>query len=112
MSRFTIRDETVQSAFHILDEATEHASQARMWRERAEDERKEAKARAFLAATGSVGEREAQAILSDGYREASERFYEAVKADEFWRQNTSKANAIIEAWRTVQSNQRAMAKVG
>jgi hypothetical protein len=80
-------------------------------RERREDERKAAKARAFLKASGSVAEREANAILTEEYRLASEAFYEAVEADEEYRNQRGKCEAIIEAWRTCQSNYRAMARV-
>ena len=80
-------------------------------RERREDESKAAKARAFLRATGSVAERESHAILSEEYLQARERYYAAVEADEEYRNQRSKCEAIIEAWRTVQSNYRAMGKV-
>ncbi|WP_129415938.1 hypothetical protein [Mesorhizobium sp. Pch-S] len=80
-------------------------------RERREDERKATKARAFLKATGSVAERDANSILDEEYRQACERFYAAVEADEEFRNQRSKCEAIIEAWRTCQSNFRAMGKV-
>ena len=111
MGRFTITDETVHAAFNMLEENAEPAAHARAMRERREDERKAAKSRAFLAATGTVGERDAQALLSDGYIEASEAYYQAIEADEHYRNQRSKCEAIIEGWRTVQSNWRAMGKV-
>lgn len=109
--RFTIRDETVHAAFDALEAHAQPAAAARAMRERREDERKAVKAKAFLHATGNVGEREAQAILTEEYRQACERFYAAVEADEEYRNQRSKCEAIIEAWRTVQSNYRAMGKV-
>lgn len=109
--RFSIRDETVHAAFDTLEAHAQPAASARAMRERRDDQRRSAKARAYLMATGTVGEREAQSVLSDEYQEACERFYEAVEADEHYRNQRSKCEAIIEAWRTVQSNQRAMAKV-
>lgn len=109
--RFTIRDETVHGAFDMLESHAQPAAAARAMRERREDERRAIKARAYLKATGTVGDREATAILTEEYQQASERFYAAVEADEEFRNQRSKCEAIIEAWRTVQSNYRAMGKV-
>lgn len=109
--RFIIRDETVHAAFDWLEENANAAAVAKAMRERRDDERKAAKARAFLSATGTVGERDAQAILSEAYVIASERYYAAIEADEEFRNHRSKAEMIIDAWRTVQSNLRTMGKV-
>lgn len=109
--RFTIRDETVHAAFDMLEGHAQPAAAAKAMRERREDEKKTAKARAFLHATGSVAERDAHAILTEEYQQACERFYAAVEADEEYRNQRGKCEAIIEAWRTVQSNYRAMGKV-
>lgn len=109
--RFNIRDETVHAAFDALESHAQPAAVARAMRERCDDQRRAARARGFLAATGNVAEREAQSVLTDEYATACERFYEAVAADEEYRNLRSKCEAIIEAWRTVQSNVRAMAKV-
>lgn len=109
--RFTIRDETVFAAFDMLESHAQPAAAARAMRERRDDERKAARAKAFLKATGTVGERESLAILTEEYQQACERFYAAVEADEEFRNQRSKCESVIEAWRTVQSNYRAMAKV-
>lgn len=109
--RFLIRDETVHAAFDMLESHAQPAAAAKAMRERREDERKAVKARAFRNATGSVADREAEAILTDEYRLASEAFYTAIEADEEYRNQRSKCEAIIEAWRTCQSNFRAMGRV-
>jgi hypothetical protein len=111
MATFRITDETVHAAFDTLEMQAHPSAAARAMRERREDERKAAKARAFIRSTGSVAEREAQAILSDDYRAASELYYVAIEADEEYRNTRNKCEAIIEAWRTCQSNFRAMGKV-
>lgn len=108
---FVIQDQTVHDAFDTLEAQANPAAVAKAMRERREDERKAAKARAFLKATGSVAEREAHAILSEDYRTASERYYVAIEADEEYRNTRGKCEAIIEAWRTCQSNFRAMGRV-
>lgn len=109
--RFVIKDETVHAAFDMLESHAQPAAAARAMRERREDERRAAKARAFLKAAGTAGEREATSVLDEEYRQACERFYAAVEADEEFRNQRSKCEAVIEAWRTVQSNFRAMGKV-
>ncbi|MCA0276306.1 MAG: hypothetical protein LCH86_09895 [Proteobacteria bacterium] len=109
--RFIIRDETVHAAFDMLEANAHAAAVAKAMRERTEDDRKAARARVFLKATGTVAEREAQALISDEYQQACEHFYAAVEADEEHRNQRGKCEAIIEAWRTCQSNFRAMGKV-
>ena len=111
MAVFVIRDETVHAAFSSLQDNVHPAAAAKAMRERREDERKAAKARAFLKATGSVAERDAQSILDEAYLQANERYYAAVEADEEYRNERGKCEAIIEAWRTCQSNYRAMGKI-
>ncbi len=111
MQRFYIKDETVHAAFDALEQGAEAGAIARAMRERREDEKKEAKARAFLDATGNVAERDAMAITSDEYKAACEAYYEAIEQDEKWRSIKSKSESIIEAWRTCQSTMRAMGKV-
>lgn len=112
MSRFTITDQTVHAAFDLLERNVDSAAVAAAMRERREDERKAAKARAFQKSTGTVAEREAAAVLDPDYRKACESYYEAVEADIRCRKEESKCQAIIDAWRTCQSNQRNMARVG
>lgn len=111
MATFFIRDETVHAAFDTLEVQAQPAAAAKAMRERREDQRKAAKARAFLKASGSVAEREASALLAEEYQIACESYYAAVEADEEYRNTRSKCEAIIEAWRTCQSNFRAMGKI-
>lgn len=111
MATFTIRDETVHAAFDTLESHAQPAAAARAMRERRDDERRAAKARVFLRSTGTVAEREALSIVDEEYRIACEGFYAAVQADEEYRNTRSKCEAIIEGWRSVQANYRAMGKV-
>ena len=111
MARFVITDQTVHAAFEWLEENAGAGAAAKAMRQRAEDEKKAAKARAYIAASGTVGEREAQALLSDDYKEACEAEYVAIEADELFRNQRSKCGMIIEAWRSVQATERQMAKV-
>jgi hypothetical protein len=109
--RFTIRDETVHDAMAALDRNAQPAAAARAMRERREEEKRRAKAKAFLEASGTVAEREAKSFLGEEYHQACERYFAAVEADEEYRNERSKCDAIIEAWRSCQANYRAMGKV-
>jgi dynactin complex subunit len=109
--RFVIKDETVHAAFNWLDENAGEGAAAKAMRQRCEDAKKAAKARAFLAADGNNAEREAQAILSPEYEEACNAEAIAIQADETFRNERSKCAAIIECWRSCQATERQMAKV-
>ncbi len=87
------------------------AARARADRERAEYGMKVAKAKAFLAAEGTVAEREAKASIDPVYIAASRAYFDAVEDDERYRNNRSKCVAILDAWRTVSATERAFARV-
>jgi len=108
---FNITDQTVHAAFDLLESNVESAAVARAMRERREHEVKAAKAKGFLESEGSVAEREHKAVRTDEYKAACEALYEAIQADERHRNEKSKCEAIIEAWRSCQATQRSMGKV-
>lgn len=103
----------VEAAFDWLKDNAGAAAAAKAERIRAEYATKQAKARLFLeCGESSVAAKEAWAIIQPEYDKAVEREAEAVEIDEFHRNQRSKAEAIIEAWRTEQASLRAMTKVG
>lgn len=106
-----VRDQDVHAAFDWLEANRSASAAAKALKLRAEYNVKKARAQAFLAATGNNAEREAQAILSEGYQAAVEEEIECVEADEFHRNQRNRCAALIEAWRTEQSNMRSMGKV-
>ena len=110
--RQIITDEQAQAAFDWLVENAGPAAAARAQRERSEYRVKQVKARLFLDAEGTVAEREHKAVAHDDYDKAIDALIEATEADEFHRNQRSKAEAIISAWQTVQATQRAYARVG
>lgn len=104
---FFISDEEVQAAFDVLHDGS-HAK-ARATYEYAERRLKVAFAKALTEAEGkTVGEREANAQLSKSYAEALTHF--RVLAENYYelRDKREAAAAVIEAWRTQRSDQRAM----
>ena len=107
-----IPDQLVETAFDWLKDNAGKAAQAKATRIRAEHAVKRAKAKVFLASDGTVAEREAKAIASPEYDAAVDAECKAVEQDEFYRNQRDKATAIIEAWRTEQSNLRSLSKVG
>lgn len=111
MSRpFHIPDESVQRAFEVLRDA-EHAK-ARAGYEYAEKNLKVVLARAQLNVEGkTVGEREAQALTSPEYVRALEAFRMVAETYYVARDLREAAAAVIDAWRTQQSDQRAMGRV-
>lgn len=107
-----VDNKTVEAAFDWLHDNREKSAAAKAIRIRAEYAVKKAKAKGFLDATGNNAEREAQALMTDEYDKAVDAEIEAIEADEFHRNQRSRCSALIEAWRTEQSNYRAMGKVG
>lgn len=106
-----VADELVQRAFDWLIENSETSAQAKAARIRAEHALKRVKAQQFLSNKGTIAERDAKAIASQEYDDAVEAECAAVETDEFHKNQRNKAIAIIEAWRTEQSNMRAMGKI-
>lgn len=106
-----IPDSHVEHAFELLKSQT-HAS-ARAGYEFAEKNLKVVLARAQLSANGkTVGEREATALCSPEYERALSDF--RLVAENYYRERDRRdaASAVIDAWRTQQSDMRAMGKVG
>lgn len=104
---FQIDDEEVQAAFDVLHSG-EHAK-ARATYEYAEKRLKVALARALKAAEGkTVSERENNALLSDDYQKALTSF--RLLAENYYteRDRREAAVAVIDAYRTQQSDRRAM----
>jgi len=106
-----VSEEMVQQAFDWLHDNRQASAHAKAMRIRAEYAVKKARSKAFLDATGNNAEREAKAMQTDEYDKAVEEEIVAIEADEFHRNQRNRCGAIIEAWRTEQSNLRSMAKI-
>jgi hypothetical protein len=107
-----ITDKHVHAAFEWLEAHANSAAKAKADRILAEHAVKKTKARLFKDADGSVGFRDAYADAHEDTQKAVDALAESVERDEWHRAHRAKAEAIIEAWRTEQSNFRAMGKVG
>lgn len=107
---FLISDEEVQEAFHVL-QANEHAKRRAAY-EYAEKRLKVVVAREELEAEGkTVGERAGKALTSKAYEAALGSFRTIAEAYYEARDRREAAAAVIEAWRTQQSDRRAMRNV-
>src|SRR4051812_26480752 len=107
---FWISDEQVQTAFDALH-SPEHAK-ARAAYEYAEKRLKVAFAKALLAAEGkTVGDREANAQVSEPYQAALKSFHLIAESYYGERDKRDAASAVLDAWRTLRSDARQLGKV-
>lgn len=107
-----VSDKMVQDAFDWLQDHADTAAKARAEKIRAEYAVKVARALVFAESEGTVAERQAYADCAPSSRNAYDDEADAVEKDEWHRVNRSKCEAIIDAWRTEQSNLRSMGRVG
>lgn len=105
-----IPDSHVEHAFDLL-KSGDHAI-ARAAYEVADKNLKVEFAKALQGAEGkTVGDREAAALTSDSYARALKDY--GLLAENYYRERDRReaASAVIEAWRTQQSDLRAMGRV-
>lgn len=103
-----ITDDAIEEALNYLATNAETAAAARGGRLRAEFERKRVKSRLILQSNEkSLGLKEAWAECQQEYVDACEKEVIALEADEYYRNKRNACDAIIEAWRTENANQRA-----
>jgi hypothetical protein len=108
-----ITDSMVSAAFDYLNEAADAAAKARADRILAEHKRKKVLAELLLGTEkGSADLRKAAAEAHPDYWEACKAEAEAVRADSWHHHQKGRAVAVIEAWRTEQSNLRQTSRVG
>lgn len=104
-----ISEDQIQAAFDVLHSQA-HAK-ARAAYEYAERRLKVAFAKAQLAAEGkTVGERDANAHTSEAFGAALKAFHLIAETYYLERDRRDAASAVIDAWRTQQSDMRAMGR--
>lgn len=102
-------DQVDAALAYMRDNATRFA-QARANRIYMEEYRKTIKSEEFLAAEGTVAEREARAYASDRYKGHLEALKEAVEIENKYLWYMRAAEAKIEAWRSQEATRRAEGK--
>lgn len=106
-----IPDSHVEHAFDLL-KSSSHAT-ARAAYEFAERQLKVVLAKAEMQANAkTVGERQATALCSPEYERALTDF--KLVAENYYRERDRRdaASAVIDAWRTLRSDERALARIG
>lgn len=108
MTGTMIPEEAVQAAFDWLQSRSEIVGAARANLVRADYKAKRVFARLVRTGIGAVEVRKATAMDSEEYAEAMENLARAEEAWETLRDKRSKAEAILEAWRTQEASQRGI----
>ena len=109
---FHIPDSHVQHAFDVLNDKTKEHARARAAYEFSEKNLKTVLAHAAAdSPASSLGGKEQDALRSDAYREALDAFQEVAKAYFIAKDRRDAAIAIIEAWRSIQANERHAGKI-
>ena len=103
-----VADEAIEEALEYLATSSETAAAARAARLRGEFERKRIRSRLILQSNEkTMGMKEAWAECHPDYVDACEKELTAVEADEYYRNKRNACDAILEAWRTENANNRA-----
>ena len=103
-----IKDDMMEEALNFLATHSENGAEARSNRFRAEHARKRIRANLILTSNEKTSAmKEAWAEQHELYVQAIEVEAEAIRYDEYFRAERNRADAIIEAWRSEQANQRA-----
>lgn len=107
MTRF-ITDDMMEEALTFLAVHSALGAEARSDRFKAEHARKRIRANLILTSNEKTSAmKEAWAEQHELYADAVDDEASAIRNDEFYRAERNRADAIIEAWRSEQANQRA-----
>jgi len=103
-----ITDQMMEDALAFLATHSSLGAEARMDRFKAEHARKRIRANLILTSDLKTSAmREAWAEQHELYEAAVEDEALAIRNDEYFRSERNRADAVIEAWRSEQANQRA-----
>ena len=108
-----ISDESIEQALDYLKANAQKAAQAKAEREYMEAYLKVIKSELMSEVVNeSIGAQERHAYSHERYKEHLKALREAIALDERQRFMRNAAEAQIEAWRTMCSNNRAQGKIG
>lgn len=106
MNLENLNDDRVEKALIYLSNTDEDHAMLGAKVKEAEEAIKQAKAHSFLIAEGTVAEREAKAIASLKYANATEVWVEAYKDFKILDNKRNSEIRITELWQTLSSNKR------
>ena len=101
-----ISDERCEKAMLYLSDTDEEAAVAKAKAKALEQYGKTVKAFGFLDASGTVAEREAQALTSDQYEAYLKKYEQAVMESERFANKRATEAGVREVWRSLQANRR------
>ena len=101
-----ISDERAEKALRYLVETDEEAARAKADLVAAEEKRKTVRAVEFLRNSGTVAEREALSMASEGYESAVTAIEEKTYTYEALRLKRASEALVIEMWRSLNANKR------
>lgn len=101
-----IQESKVEQALNYLASTDESCAKAKGLVKAIEYRLKVAKAMDFLAASGTVAEREAQSLASMSYREMVDQYESAVIEFETIAAKRERAVLTVEVWRSESANRR------
>lgn len=101
-----ISDARAEEALEYLQSTTGTIGEAKAELERSEIMRKRIRKRVFLASTGTVAERDAQAECTEDVQFADDRYIAAIQAYESLRAKRQIEEIALEVWRTEEASRR------
>ena len=102
-----VSEERLTKALKYLAETDEPAARAKAYMIGIENQEKTILAVGFLAATGTVAERESNARTSAEFLQWQKTHEQAVYDFEIMRNKRNTETMIVEVWRSLNSNRRA-----
>jgi hypothetical protein len=107
-----ITEEKIDGVLDWLVKHADKAAQARANRVYLEEYRKTVLAMEMKkSGESTAAAQEREALVSEAYRDHLLALQEAVKEDEFYRWKHGTAEAILDAWRSLNANARAQGKI-
>lgn len=101
-----ITDERAEKALRYLATTDEECAALKADAERAEFKAKAVKDTVFRHAEGSVADRQAYAGSSAEYLAAMEEYFDTLRKSDAMRNKRATEVIVLDAWRTIQANQR------
>lgn len=106
MAEDIISRDKLESALMYLAETDEEYANEKAQVERSEILRKRVRARVFLAASGTVAERERTAEVSVEAEQADDDYCKSVRLYETLRAKRQRAEIVIDVWRSLEASRR------
>lgn len=101
-----ITDERAEKALRYLASTDEECAALKAEAERAEFKAKAIRDTVFRHAEGSVADRTAYAGSSEEYRKAMDDYFTCLRLSDAMRNKRGTEAIVLDAWRTIQANQR------